>query len=396
VTAVAPSALPAPRAAVQAIADDLVAVRRDLHRHAELSNEETRTQGVITDRLRSLAVDDVRAVADTGVTGLVRGSKAGPNLLWRADMDGLPLKEETGLPFACEDDEAMHACGHDGHVAIALALAELLQASRDSLAGTVRFAFQPAEERIGGAKRMVDEGILNEPSVDRVFGLHIISDYPTGHVRIVSGAIFAAATHFRIIVRGRGGHASAPQATVDPIVAAAHAIVGLQTVVSRSVDPRETAVLTIGRLEGGKRGNIIPESVLMSGSIRTFEQAVLDRVLERMDAVLRGVGVAFGAEVQFDHSTLPAVVNDPECAAVVERAAASFLGPERVGEARLTGSDDMAYFQVERPGAFFLLGGGKPAYPHHHPKFDFDEACLVPGVEVALRVIEAASESTLG
>ncbi|MEX1254388.1 MAG: M20 family metallopeptidase [Dehalococcoidia bacterium] len=399
-TAAAPSALPTPRHAVQAIADEVVALRRDLHKHAELSMEETRTQGVIVERLRALGVEDVRAVADTGVTGLVRGERPGPDLLWRADMDGLPLKEETGLPFACEDGGAMHACGHDGHVAIALGLAELLQRSRESLAGTVRFAFQPAEERIGGAQRMIAEGVLDEPNVERVFGLHIMSDYPVGQVRVVPGPIFAAATHFRIIVRGSGGHASAPHATVDPIVTAAHAIVGLQTVVSRSVDPRETAVLTIGRLEGGVRGNIIPDEVMMSGTVRTFEQHVLDRVLERMDDVLRGVGVAFGAEVQFDHSTLPAVVNDPECAALVERVAASFLGRERVGQARLTGSDDMAYFLRERPGAYFLLGGGNASkgitYPHHHPKFDFDEDCLALGVEVALRVIEEATGSTLG
>jgi amidohydrolase len=374
-------------------------MRRDLHQHAELSTEETRTQGVIVERLRSLGVDDVRAVAGTGATGLVRGAKAGPHLLWRADMDGLPLKEETGLPFACEEREAMHACGHDGHVAIALGLAELLHRSRESLAGTVRFAFQPAEERIGGAQRMIDQGVLDEPKVERIFGLHIMSDYPVGQVRIVPGSIFAAATHFRIIVRGSGGHASAPHVTIDPIVAAAHAIVGLQTVVSRSVDPRETAVLTIGRLEGGVRGNIIPNEVMMSGTIRTFEQRVLDRVLERMDDVLRGAGVAFGAEVQFDHSTLPAVVNDPECAALVERVATTFLGAERIGGAQLTGADDMAYFLRERPGAYFLLGGGNASrgisYPHHHPKFDFDEDCLPLGVEVALRVIEEASGSVL-
>ena len=395
----APSALPAPRPAVQALVDETVALRRDLHCHAELSTEEHRTQGVIIERLRALGLEDVRAIADTGATALVRGGKPGPNLLWRADIDGLPLKEETGLGFASEDEGAMHACGHDGHVAIALALADLLQRSRESLAGTVRFAFQPAEERIGGARRMIEAGVLEEPNVERVFGLHILSDYPVGHVRVAPGPVFAAATHFRIIVRGSGGHASAPQATVDPIVVAAHAIVGLQTVVSRSVHPQETAVLTVGRIEGGKRGNIIPEEVMMSGSIRTFEPRVLDRVLDRMDDILRGVALAFGADYQFDHSTLPAVVNDADCAALVAEAAAAFLGPERLGEARLTGADDMAYFLEARPGAYFFLGGGNPAkgisHPHHHPKFDFDEACLPLGIELALRVIEEASGATL-
>ncbi len=409
------ASLPKLRPAVEALVPAAVAMRRDLHQHAELSLEEHRTQELIIEKLQSLGLDDVRAVADTGATGLVRGARPGPstlrlrsgqagsgrapNLLWRADIDGLPLKEETGLPFASESPEAMHACGHDGHVAVALALAAALQGARDSLAGSVRFAFQPAEERIGGAQRMIEAGILDGPAVDRVFGLHIMANVPVGEVRVAPGPVFAAGTHFRIIIRGRGGHASAPQDAIDPIVVAAHAVVALQTVVSRAVPSSEQAVLTIGRIEGGKRGNIIPDEVMMSGSIRTFEQQVRDRMLERVDEILRGVTSAWGASYQFDHSTLPAVVNDAACAALVARVASDLLGPERVGEARLTGSDDMAYFLEARPGAYFFLGGGNVekgiTYPHHHPKFDFDEDCLGLGIELALRVIEAASGSTL-
>jgi amidohydrolase len=390
--------LPTVRAAAQSRVSDAIAMRRDLHEHAELSTQEFRTQGVILDRLRSLGVGDVHESADTGVTALVRGSKPGANLMWRADIDGLPLIEETGLPFA-STEKAMHACGHDGHVAIALAMAEILQQSRETLVGSVRFAFQPAEEHVGGAKRMIDGGIMDDPQVERVFGLHIWAPLPVGEVRVVAGPVFAAATHIRIIVRGRGGHASAPHQTIDPIAVAAQAIVALQTVVSRSVDPERTAVLTLGRIEGGVRGNIIPNEVMMSGTIRTFEASVLKQVLRRVDEIMAGVTSAFGATYQFDHSTLPAVVNDPGCAAIVAAAAAGVVGADHLGEARTTGGDDMALFLERAPGAYFMLGGGTHdgggAWPHHHPKFDFDEACLPIGIEVGLRIIEEATAAQL-
>ncbi|MEX2246229.1 MAG: amidohydrolase [Dehalococcoidia bacterium] len=388
--------IPDARDAVRAILDDVIATRRDLHRHPELSTEEHRTQRCIIDRLHALGLDDVREIADTGVTGVVRGGAPGPSLLWRADIDGLPLQEETGLPFASETAGVMHACGHDGHTAIALGLASLLHAQRDRLRGGVRFAFQPAEERIGGARRMIDQGALD--GVDRVFGLHIWATDPTGEVRVAPGPIFAAATHFRIIVRGHGGHASAPHETIDPIVVAAHIVVALQTVVSRSVPAHETAVLTVGRLEAGVRGNIIPDEAMMSGTIRTYEPPVLSRMLDRMQEVVAGVSSAFGASCLFDHSTLPAVVNDPACARIVEDAATALLGREHVAPARTTGADDMAYFLERAHGAYFMLGGRPPdgrAFPHHHPKFDFDERCLPLGIELGLRIIENATESQL-
>ncbi|TAK61177.1 MAG: amidohydrolase [Dehalococcoidia bacterium] len=391
--------LPDVRPAVRALSDETIAVRRDLHRHAELSTEEHRTQKVILDHLLAIGADDARACADTGATALVRGELPGPNLLWRADIDALPLQEETGLPFACDGAKAMHACGHDGHVAIALAMASALQRSRASLAGSVRFAFQPAEEHVGGARRMIDEGVMSSPVVDRVFGFHIWAPARVGQAVVTAGPVFAASTHFRIIIRGQGGHASAPHTAVDPIVVAAHAVVALQTVVSRAVNPEETAVLTIGRIQGGVRGNIIPNEVMMSGTIRTFERDVEQRVVERATQVLAGVTAAWGATFQFDTSTLPAVVNDPACAALAAGAAAAFLGAENVVEGRTTGGDDMAYFLERAPGAYIMLGGWNPergaAWPHHHPKFDFDERCLDLGVELGLRIIEAAAGRAL-
>ena len=296
----------------------------------------TARRRVILERLRALGLDDVRACADTGATAIVRGAKPGPNLLWRADIDGLPLMEETGLPFASRE-KAMHACGHDGHVAIALAMAEVLQRSRDVARGHGALRV-PAG---GGARRRraADDRRRRDGRRRRWTGRSGCTSgrrSPVGEVRVTAGPIFAAATHFRIIIRGRGGHASAPHQTVDPIVVAAQAIVALQTVVSRSVDPEQTAVFTIGRIEGGVRGNIIPNEVMMSGTIRTFEAAVLKRVLERVDEILRGVTSAFGAEYQFDTSTLRAVVNDAECAALVDGGGG---GAARAG-ARRRGADD--------------------------------------------------------
>ena len=391
--------LGAVRASVDALTEDAVAVRRELHRHPELSTEEHRTQALIINWLASIGAEDLRPIADTGVTALVRGALPGPNLLWRADIDALPLEEDTGLAFASETPGAMHACAHDGHTAIALAMASALQHASERLRGSVRFAFQPAEERVGGARRMIREGVLDEPAVDQAYGLHIWSETPVGQLMVQPGPIFAAATHFRIIIRGRGGHASAPHGTIDPIVVAAHAIVALQTIVSRNVDPADTAVLTVGRLEGGVRGNIIPSQVMMSGTVRTFDQAVMDRIVARTDELLAGVSAAFGATYQFDHSLLPAVVNDAECAEIVADAATSMFGVEGVGEKRITGGDDMAYFLERVPGAYFLLGarpaGDVDVYPHHSPKFDFDEACIPLGIELGLRIIERATGSQL-
>jgi len=384
------------RPEVDALVDETVALRRDLHEHCGLSYEERHTQKVVIDRLNELGLEDVRPINKTGVTALVHGARPGPTICWRADMDGLPLDEETRLPFASQNG-AMHACGHDGHVAIALGVAAALAKSRGALTGSVRFAFQPAEERIGGAKNMIDEGVLE--GVDKVFGLHIGADVPIGEVRVTPGPIMAAATHFRIIIRGRGGHAAEPHASIDPIVVAAHAIVALQTVVSRSVHPSQTAVVTVGRIEGGKRGNIIPNEVMMSGTVRTYEPAVLELVLSRMEELLAGVTSAWGATYQFDNSTLPAVVNDPECAALVAGVAGALLGSERVAETKAMGADDMAYFLEARPGCYFFLGAGNEAkgitYPHHHPKFDFDEDCLGIGIELGLRIVEQATGSSL-
>jgi amidohydrolase len=386
---------PPVRPSVRKLARDLVALRRDLHRHPELSWQERRTQEVVLDRLRAWGLEDARPIADTGATALVRGARPGRTLLWRADMDALPIQERNEVEYASEVPSVMHACGHDGHVAIALGLARLIHEKRRSLAGSVRFVFQPAEESAGGARRCIEAGVLEEPAVDAALGLHIAADAPLGTIIAIVGPAFAAPTAIAITIRGRGGHAAQPHQAVDAVVAAAQAVVALQTVVSRSTSPADTVVLTIGTVQGGERHNIIAEQVRMTGTIRTFDAKVLARALERVEGVLAGVTAAMGAEYEFSHYTsCPMLVNDGAMTALVEREARAFFGEESVlRRPPSTGADDMACFLEKVPGCYFFLGAQprqrSRRFPHHHPTFDFDERALTVGLEFALRLVEA-------
>jgi amidohydrolase len=387
---------------VRKLAGDLVALRRDLHRHPELSWQERRTQEVVLNRLRAWGLEDARPIADTGATALVRGAcpsgrraRPGRTLLWRADMDALPVQERNEVEYASAVPGVMHACGHDGHVAIALGLARLIHEGHGSLAGSVRFVFQPAEESAGGARRCIEEGVLEEPAVDAALGLHIAADAPLGTIIAIAGPAFAAPTAIAITIRGRGGHAALPHQAIDAIVAAAQAVVALQTVVSRSTSPADTVVLTIGTMQGGERHNIIAEQVRMTGTIRTFDAKVLERTLKRVEDVLAGVTAAMGAEYEFSHYTsCPILVNDAAMTALVEREARAFFGEESVlRRPPSTGADDMACFLEKVPGCYFFLGAQprqrSRRFPHHHPRFDFDERALTVGLEFALRLVEA-------
>ena len=372
-----------------------MALRRDLHRHPELSWQERRTQEVVLERLRTWGLEDVRPIADTGATALVRGARPGRTLLWRADMDALPIQERNEVEYASTVPGVMHACGHDGHVAIALGLAHLLHKGRRELAGNVRFVFQPAEESAGGAQRCIEAGALDEPAVEAALGLHIAADAPLGTIVVMAGPAFAAPTAIAVTIRGRGGHAAQPHQAVDAIVVAAQAVAALQTVVSRSTDPSDTVVLTIGTIEGGERHNIIAEQVCMTGTIRTFDDKVLARTLKRVEGVLAGVTAAMGAEYEFSHYTsCPMLVNDSAMTALVEREARAFLGEESTLRwPPSTGADDMACFLEKVPGCYFFLGAQprerSRRFPHHHPRFAFDERALTVGLELALRLVEA-------
>jgi len=387
------------RPEVQAIRERVVAIRRDLHEYPELSWQETRTQQRVLDRLRDLGLSDVRAIARTGATAVVEGRKGGRCVLWRADMDALPVPEKSRLPYASKSDGVMHACGHDAHMAIALGIAEVLAARRDELPGSVRFVFQPAEEASGGAQACIDDGVLDAPRVDVALGLHISADVPLGGVNVAPGPFFAAPTAFRIEIEGRGGHAAAPHQSVDAVVVAAHAITALQTVVSRSLPPSETAVLTIGKVSGGFRGNVIAESATMTGTIRTYTGPIREAMLRRTEEILAGVCAAFGASFTFEHTTsCPPLVNDPEIARFVRAEAEDYFGPAAITAAPTMGAEDMSVFLEARPGCYFWLGARNEAKGiagrHHDPAFVIDEDALALGVEFGLRLIEGQLAAT--
>jgi amidohydrolase len=386
--------VPNVRPEVQAIRERLIATRRDFHEHPEVSWHEERTQRVVLERLRELGLTDVRPIARTGVTGLVQGAKPGRTVLWRADMDALPVPEKSNLAYASKTPDVMHACGHDTHMAIALGIAELMTGQRDSLAGNVRFVFQPAEEGAGGAQACIADGVLEQPNVDVALGLHISADVPVGAINVAPGPFFAAPTAFRITIEGRGGHAAAPHQSVDAVVVAAHVITALQTVVSRSMAPSETAVLTVGKVTGGFRGNVIAESALLTGTIRSYTDAVRETMLRRTEEITAGVCAAFGATYQFEHNTsCPPLVNNPQVAAFVREQAEGYFGTDRILAAPSMGAEDMSVFLEARPGCYFWLGGRNEARGiagrHHDPAFVIDEDALPLGVEFGLRLIEA-------
>jgi amidohydrolase len=389
------SPLPAVRKEVQLLRDRIVQTRRHFHQYPEVSWKEERTQATILERLTAIGLEDVRPVAKTGATAVLRGSGAGAGVLWRADIDALPIPEQSGLPFASRHDGVMHACGHDGHIAVALGIAEALVPRAPALGGSVRFLFQPAEEAAGGAPACIREGVLEDPRIDRVLGLHIAADVPLGAVNVAPGPFFAAPTAFRITITGRGGHAASPHQAIDSVVVAAHVVTALQTVVSRATAPADSAVLTVGKIQAGFRGNVIAESATMTGTIRSYTDPVRELMLSRAEEIVAGVCSAFGAGYRFDHNTsCPPVVNDPQVTDFVTEQARTFFGHDRIFGLPSMGADDMACYLRERPGCYFWLGGRNEAKGiagrHHDPGFVFDEDVLTLGVEFGMRLIEGS------
>jgi len=374
----------------------LVALRRDLHMHPELAHQEHRTATVIAERLRALQLDEVRTgVGQTGVVAVLKGSKPGKHLLLRADMDALPLSElDRGQPYRSREEGAHHACGHDGHVAILLTVAEVLVQRSEELVGRVTFVFQPAEERVGGAAGMLAEGAL-DTSPDAAFGLHLWTELPVGTVDVRPGPIFGSADAFIIELCSSGGHAAMPHQVADPIVASAELIVALQTLVSRESPPLEPAVLTIGSIHGGTAPNIVPTRVELQGTLRVFAPELRERLLLRLEEVLTSVAATFRVQANLRMTdSCPACINDGEMASLVQRAATEVLGGERVSDGQRTmGADDMSLFLNAAPGCYFFVGAANPERgfdsPHHSPTFDFDEAALAVGVQV---LVSAALE----
>jgi amidohydrolase len=358
-------------------------LRRDLHRHPELGFREFYTAGRIALELEKLGLEVHKGVAGTGVVALIEGEKPGAVVLARFDMDALPVQEETGLDFSSQNPVVMHACGHDGHVAVGLTVARLLAAHRDELWGGVKLVFQPAEEGLGGAEGMIAAGVLENPHPDHCLALHLWNDVPVGTVVVHEGPLMASSAVFTVQIQGKGGHAALPHLTADPILAASQVITALQSIVSRNVPPLEAAVVSVTQIHGGSAQNVIPPLVELGGTIRTFDPGVHQRVFERFEGLIQNVCRAMECEVSIKLDELtPAVVNAAEAVAVVQFAAGKHLPAVRVdSEFRTMVSEDMAFFMDQIPGCYFLVGSANPetgkVYAHHHPKFDFDESALV-------------------
>lgn len=363
-------------------------LRRDLHMHPELGFHEVRTAGIVAKELQSLDMEVTTGVAKTGVVGLLEGSKPGPVVLVRFDMDALPVTEQTGATYASTNPGTMHACGHDGHTAIGLTVAKMLHTHRDQLAGTVKFVFQPAEEgtcgeEIGGNEMMIREGVLGNPTPDLALSLHLWNEKPLGWVHVAAGPVMAGAEEFKITVTGAGGHAAIPHQTVDPVLAASQIVTALQSITSRNVAPLGAAVVSVTMIHAGDAFNVIPPEARMEGTIRTFELAVRETVLRRFAEIVYGVAEAMGcaAEIKVKRLT-PALINADEIARRVQ-ANARLMLPEADLDttAHLTmGAEDMAFMLEQVPGCYFFVGSAndekKLNYGHHHPKFDFDEEAL--------------------
>lgn len=380
---------------VLALAQETVDLRRDLHRHPELGFAETRTAGLVAAGLEAAGLEVRSGIARTGVVGLLRGAHPGKTLLVRADMDALSLTEEVDTPWKSTVPGSMHACGHDGHVAIALTAARVLAARRDRLKGQVKFVFQPAEEGPGGAEPMIAEGVLRDPPVDAAIGLHIWNSLEAGTLGIGSGAMMAASDEFRIVVEGVGGHGAYPHTAIDPVLAAAHIVVALQSIVARNVSPLEPAVVTVGIVRAGTRFNIIPRTAELVGTLRAYTTETREFLIRRTSEIARGVAEAHGAKIHVHiERGYPPTVNDQAMSAFCSEVAAGVFGRERVVvPERSMGGEDMSYFLNQVPGCFMFLGSANKAKgldaPHHSPLFDFDEDVMPLGVETFVRVAEA-------
>jgi amidohydrolase len=389
-----------PESEYQSVEGQVIEWRHDFHQHPELGNREFKTGEKIAAHLRSLGLEVQTGVAHTGVVGVLVGGQPGKVVALRADIDALPVTERNDLPFRSEVTTefmgekvgVMHACGHDTHTAILMGVAELLSRHKDQVQGTVKFIFQPSEEgpppgEEGGALLMVKEGVLKNPDVDAIFGLHINSQTPVGVIRYKSGGAMAAAQEFTIQVKGKQSHGSQPWSGVDPILISAKIIDGLQTIISREADlTNEAAVITVGKIKSGVRFNIIPESAEMLGTIRTLDYGMKDLINRRMMEMVPALAKAYGGEATISIKDATDITfNNP---ALVERMLPTLqrvAGAENVKNSKaVTGAEDFSYFQREVPGFFFFLGGMTPgtteSFPHHTPDFKIDDAGMLLGV----------------
>ncbi len=364
--------------------DELVRTRRALHMKPELSYQERETADFVAKRLESLGVRVRKGVGGTGVLGTLEGGKKGRVVALRADMDALPVEEMAEVEFRSKVKGVMHACGHDTHVAMLLGAARLLAAHAEELHGTVKFLFQPAEEHggRGGALPMIEDGVMSDPKVDYVFGLHIDSDRRSGEFGVREGAVMAAPDTFKVRIKGRGGHGSAPHKTVDPVYVAAQLILALQGVSSRMIDPMKPFVISVGSVHSGTKENIIPDEALLEGTIRTLDEETRRRAKSKVSEVSRGIATAFGAraEIEFEKDAYPVTVNDVKTTQAVIRVLGKIPHMRVKKVDALLGGEDFSRFLQRAPGTFYFLGTNNPAkgcvYPNHSSRFKVDEDVL--------------------
>ena len=368
---------------------ELVAWRRDFHQHPELGFEEVRTAGVVAAHLQELGLEVSTGVGKTGVIAMVEPDnleKESETVLLRFDMDALPIQEETRLPFASDNPGVMHACGHDGHTAIGMGVARLLARHRNELPGRVKLVFQPAEEGLGGALAMIEDGALDAPRPATAYGLHLWSRLPYNQVVVQPGPLWAAADMFTLTIRGQGGHGATPHDTIDATYVASQLVVALQSIVARNVNPSDTAVVTVGSFQSGTVGNVISERAVLQGTMRSFEPEVRDLLRRRIDEICAGVCQAMGATYEFAlQSCVPPTSNSERGAALMDGVANAVVGARNVTQIPpMMVGEDMAEFLNRAPGCFVLVGAANPEEgfysPHHSPTFDFEESVMPTGV----------------
>ncbi|MBV8498271.1 MAG: amidohydrolase [Candidatus Eremiobacteraeota bacterium] len=378
--------------------DDIVRYRRHFHAHPELSMEEHETAAFIERELRGFGYDAIRSgVGKTGVLATLQGGRPGPVTLLRADMDALPVEELNDVPYRSCNRGVMHACGHDAHMAILLSAARTLLERRDDVPGTLVLCFQPGEEGFSGNKFMIEDGALENPHVDRTFALHVYSGLDAGRVGIRDGPFFASSDRFDIELIGKGGHGAMPQAAVDPVVGAAQLLTMLQTVASREISPEHPVVVTVGSLHAGTTFNVIPERAHLQGTVRAFDETVRRALPERIERLTRGLCDAMRLDYRFDYQWVyPPTVNDAAANAAVRDVGRAVLGAEKLVDPHeiVMWSEDMAFMQQQRPGAYFLVGArGQTlgAEPQHSARFDIDESALGVGYRMMLGLALAST-----
>lgn len=377
----------------EAMKDWLVSIRRDFHMHPELSTKEFRTHDKIIEYLTELGIEYESNVADTGVVGIIRGEKDGKTVALRGDIDALPITETNDVPYKSTNEGVMHACGHDAHTTIVLGAAKYLQENRDKFAGNVKLFFQPAEETVGGAERMIKQGAMENPKVDAVFGLHVDTVLPAGQIGVRYGQMNASTDTVVLTIKGKSAHGAYPSGGIDSIVIAAHVVTALQTIVSRNVDPRDSAVVTLGVIQGGTQSNIIANEVTITGTVRTLTPEVRATVLKRIEEILAQTTKTFGADYHFHlaEGGYIALTNTDDIVDIAKESGEQLLGEENVIEVEQAslGGEDFSFFAEAAPSAFFRLGARNEekgiVHGGHTEKFNVDEACLPVGVALQVK-----------